>query len=319
MGLSSSIRAGLGFLKRTVDYRSLATARLIQRNLANVAVPLRPAGRDRIACEGLGLIFNPVRQPFYLERMVIARDLVTGGHGEFVSIEGELPEFRSGAVRIVPETADDFAVLEEVFVRRLYVFAPNREPFVLDIGMNVGVASLFYAGIKGWPVLAFEPFPATFAAAGRNVVRSGLADQVHLRCAGVAAESGTLEVAYNPEARATNGLFGNIDSTRTTADARITIDLFGADEALDEALGLAGGRPILAKIDCEGAEYEILERWAASDRLDRIAAMVVEYHRIRPDHTPERIVDLLRGRGFVIQRLWTMPEAGGLFAIRAEI
>lgn len=318
MGLASSLRSGLGYVKRVVDYRSLGTARLIQRNLANVAVPLRPEG-NRIACEGLGLSFDPHRQPFYLERMVIARDLVTGGHGTFVTNEDGLPEFRSGDLRIVPETPDDLAVLDEVFVRRLYEFAANREPLVLDIGMNVGIASLYFAGVKGWEVLGFEPFPETFAAASRNIVSSGLAHRVHARNSGVAGDSGALDVGFNPEARATNGLFGNIDATRNSPDGRVTIQIVGADDALDEALTLAGDRPILAKIDCEGAEYEILDRWAESGRLEKIAAMIVEYHIIRPDHSAQRVMDLLQAHGFVLQRLWTMPDAGGIFAIRAQI
>lgn len=318
VGLLPSVRAALGYPKRIVEYRSLATASLIQRNLPNVAVPLRPEGK-RIVCEGLGFSFDPERHPFYLRRMVVARDLVQGGHGTFRVDESGAPEFRSGNVRIVPQTLDDLIILDEVFLRRLYDLTPNREPFVLDIGMNVGLAALFYAGIKGWEVLAFEPFPETFAEAERNIERSGLADRIHTRNSGVAADTGTVEIAYNAEARATNGLFGNLNADRTEPDGRIEVRLVGATEALDEAIALAGDRPILAKIDCEGAEYEILDRWAETGGLDRIATLIVEYHLIRPEHDSKRLVDLFLAHGFIVQHLWGGPEAGGLFAIRAQI
>ena len=318
MSLPPSLRAALGYAKRIVDYRSLATAGLIQRNLPNVAVPMRPEG-DRIALEGLGFSFDPRTHPFYIPRMVVARDLVRGGHGTFTVGEDGVPEFRSGAIRIVPEVQDDLIVLDEVFLRRLYDFTPNREPFVVDIGMNVGIAALFYAGVKGWEVLAFEPFAPTYAVARRNLERSGLNGRIHTRPVGVAAESGAVEIAFDPEFRATNGLFGNLAPDRPGDETKTRIELVGAVEAFDEAFALAGDRPILAKIDCEGAEYEILERLSVSGHLDRIPAIVVEYHLIRPDHSAARLIELFLRHGFVVHRLWGGADAGGLFALRGAI
>ena len=318
MSLPSRLRASLGYLKRIVQYRSLATANLIQANLANVAVPLAPEG-NRIRCEGLGFSFDPKTHPFYLDRMVVARDLVDGGHGTFGVDAREAPEFRAGPIRVAPAVRDDLIVLDEVFLRRMYDVFPNRDPFVIDIGMNVGLASLFYAGIKGWEVLAYEPFSETFALAEANIARSGLGDRIHARNVGVAGEAGRREIAFHSESRATNGLFGNLNGPRVGPDRTVEISLIDPDAVIAEALALAGDRPLLAKVDCEGAEYEILDRWAATGDMDRIPLLIVEYHLILPEHDPDRLIAMLAERGYVVQRLWSGPDAGGLFAIRASI
>ena len=270
---------------------------------------------------GLGFSFDPRTHPFYLTRMVLARDLVRRGAGSFSVGEDGAPEFRCDLAhgetfRFSPRTADDLEVLDEVFGRRIYDLYPSFEPFVLDIGMNVGLASIFYAGVKGWEVLAFEPFPATFALAEANLARCGLTARVQARRAGVAGRSGRVEVAAHEGAHSTNGLFGNLNPNRTGSDAAVAIELVDAAKAFDETLALAGGRPVVAKIDCEGAEYEILDRLAATGRLERIAALTVEAHRIRPEHDPGRLIALLAGRGFVVQRLWGSYEAEGILAYR---
>lgn len=318
--------ASLRHLKRVAEYRSPRTARLIGRNLANVAVPLRPAPSGRVECVGLGFTFDPLDQPWWLDRMVVARDLVRGGWGTFGNDEEGRPEFRcpapfcsGGELRFTPETRDDLIILDEVFLRRNYDLTPDREPFVVDVGMNVGLASLFFAGVKGWETLAFEPFPATFAAAERNLARNGLADRVHARCAAVAGQSGEVEVAENATARATNGLYGNLNSARGAGDEWTVLDLVDAAEAFREAFAMAGDRPVVAKIDAEGAEYEILDRLVETGDLGRISLLIIEYHRILAEHDPERIVALLTARGFVVHRSGNVPEAGSLVAFRGGL
>lgn len=314
MVLSTALRNTLGFVKRAIGYRSLATADLIQRNLPNIVAPLRPQA-GRIVIDALGLSLDPNRHGYYLAQMSGVRDLVQAG-GHFV-LDGEAnPEYRIGDLRITPENRDDLFVLSETFGKRLYEIRDGREWFVLDVGMNVGYVSLYFAGIMGWESLAYEPFPTTFARAVGNIERNGLGHLVHARNAGVGGKSERIEIAFDEEARSTNGLFGNLQLDKKSTDVQVEVEIVDVKEALEEALALAKGRPLLLKLDCEGAEYDIIDRLAELGLLDRMEALIVEYHFILPEHTAERIHAPLLESGFLIKTLWNGVEAGGLLALR---
>jgi hypothetical protein len=89
------------------------------------------------------------------------------------------------------------------------------------------------------------------------------------------------------------------------------ITLSGAFEKLQIA------RCDFLKIDCEGAEYEIL--FAADETtLSRIGHIAMEYHDAVTRHRHEELIRFLEDRGFVVR---TRPspayyELGFLFASR---
>ena len=315
MRLAEEARKGLGYFKRIVDYRSVATASLIQRNLPHVLVPLRPEG-GRIVADEIGLSLDPGRHAYYLPLLPHALDLVREGSGSFGLDEAGDPEFRIADLRLVPENVDDLSILHEIFARRLYEMEDGRDWFVLDVGTNVGYSALYFAGVKGWEVMGYEPFPTTFSRAVHNVGRNGMADRIEVRQAGVGGRSERIEVAFNEASRSTNGLFGNLQAVRSTQDARVEIEIVDAVEVMEEAIVRARGRPVLVKLDCEGAEYDILERLAGGNLLSRVDALIVEVHFIRPEHTSARLDTLLRAEGFFLKTLWTGPEAEGVLAIR---
>lgn len=315
MGLASSVRNGLGFAKRAIGYRSLSTAGLIQRNLPNVVVPLRPDG-GRIVADALGLSLDPERHADYLPLLSLAQDLVREG-GTFGVDEAGDPEYRIGNLRLTPGNRDDFHVLHEVFARRLYEMRDEREWFVVDVGMNVGYAALYYAGILGWETLGYEPFPKTFALAARNIAHNGLEARIDARCAGVAGANRRMEVDFNEASRSTNSLFGNLQPERKTVDTKVEVDVVDAAEVLAEALARANGRPVLVKLDCEGAEYDIVDRLVEKSLLCCVDAYVIEIHSFLPEHDGERILASMVAHGYLVKTLWTGVDATGILAVRS--
>jgi hypothetical protein len=70
----------------------------------------------------------------------------------------------------------------------------------------------------------------------------------------------------------------------------------------------------LLKLDCEGAEYEILLN-ASDTTLHRIRNIAAEYHLGLNDHTPEQLADFLNGKGFEVTVLpKRSAEDGYLYA-----
>lgn len=87
--------------------------------------------------------------------------------------------------------------------------------------------------------------------------------------------------------------------------------------SLDALLGRCEvGNCALLKLDCEGAEYEILFN-ARPDTLRRVAAISMEYHVGLNPHVPQELETFLDFHGFKVRRLPLLDEEGGyLYAAR---
>lgn len=129
---------------------------------------------------------------------------------------------------------------------------------VLDVGANVGAFSVLAAKLGAKVVHAYEPHPATRDALYANA--KGLAVEVHPEA---------LVAGYGPTAVLLGDGGG---ATITAGEGQEVPSACFADVVED--LARWHGQVDVVKMDCEGAEYELL---AAVD-LDRIAAMALEFH-----------------------------------------
>jgi FkbM family methyltransferase len=144
---------------------------------------------------------------------------------------------------------------------------------VLDIGANQGFFSC-YAAHFGADVIAFEPDPRHFALLERNLSRNGLSSQVSARQQAVGAETGTVDFFISPM------IGGGMNTTLASFASQF-------DHVKSEAVSCTSLKEVfkenpsrrirLCKIDCEGAELEIL-RSLQPDDVARIDAFALEYH-----------------------------------------
>lgn len=141
---------------------------------------------------------------------------------------------------------------------------------VIDIGANIGAFAIAAGSMApDVSVFAFEPDADNWALASRNAAINGLANVRVLRKA-VSGEPGTLKLFKGAQG-----------SLHTTVPGRLA-DPAGYEEV--ESVTLAQimdehsiERCAFLKLDCEGAEYEILYR-TPPGYLARIDQMAVKYH-----------------------------------------
>ena len=118
------------------------------------------------------------------------------------------------------------------------------KPKVIDIGAHVGVVSMYLAKKYNAEVWAYEPQPQNSRRLVLNIERNGLTDKAHAFNLAVTGDGRDVTIGSNTENSGGNSIY---DSGSFAAKS-ITLP-----EILAEV-----GEIDLLKIDCEGAEFEIL-------------------------------------------------------------
>jgi FkbM family methyltransferase len=195
----------------------------------------------------------------------------------------------------------------------------DESSLILDVGMNVGHASLYFAQRTPKAVIVgFELLKPTSARAAKNLaLNPKLACRIKIREFGLAAQDGEFTVQYNEAVPGRVGLFNlpeDINSSNISLERALVRDSL---VAFDEVLAQYPRRKVVMKIDCEGAEYQILERLGEAGRLERVSIMMIEWHRREVGQNPNALREYLSSKGFIclLHGASTAP-AGMLYATR---
>lgn len=297
----------LGYLKRVISYRSIKVADVIQRNISNIGTPTHPSN-GKIAIPELDIVIDPFKNEDILKVSTQLVSLKRRQNATFnLTPNGELLVQVNG-IKIVAETIQDILCICEVYDSWIYALDFSSPVTVWDVGANIGTASLFFAGCRGWNVLAYEPFPKTAEAARANISLNGLEDKIQLFEAGLAGSSRFAAVDYSHDWRASNGIFGNYHPDLADKGHTVEIKVLDAAQEFQKVKAKAGTGIIVAKIDCEGSEYEILRRLRETGDLTRIDVMILEVHPI-PNEDAKEPVNILIESGMSILRR-EMPSDG---------
>ncbi len=208
-----------------------------------------------------------------------------------------LIELRPGGLRFKVRSAMDVWIIKETCLDRDYERAGVELEdgwIILDIGAGLGDFSVHAAKRHpGSLVFAYEPFPESFALLQENVKLNGL-DSVRMFPNAVGSVASSQMVLYAVGAAVqhrTAATVGAASATSVTV-ASVTLDQIFEEQRLS--------RCDFLKIDCEGAEYEIL--FQASDQtLGKIKHICLEYHDGVTPYSHEDLAQFLRDKGFRIQ------------------
>jgi FkbM family methyltransferase len=176
--------------------------------------------------------------------------------------------------------------MDEYGVRRIE-FAPGD--VAVDIGAHVGLFAIYLA--KRHPdisVLAFEPDPVNFHNMLANVAANRVTNVVPQHLA-VTRDARPFTLDRPPgNSGGAGGYCGRREGFPRTTTASVTLDIIFERFAIT--------RCKLLKIDCEGAEYEILTSTSVLDRVDWLSG---EFH----------VSESLRERGCTAQGLMDFVRA----------
>ncbi len=178
-------------------------------------------------------------------------------------------------------------LLVEQFVGEQYSWLRVKDQIVLDIGANIGDSAIYFASRGAKHVYAFEPYPSTYDVAKRNVESNRLLRKVTLINKGLGGKHARMTLDYSSEIQSGRAISQSNSGTRVEF---IT---------LHDILKKLSIRNAILKIDCEGAEYDIIESTSKKD-LECFSQIMIESH-----YGYDRLVPKLRSAGF---KLRLMPE-----------
>lgn len=205
--------------------------------------------------------------------------------------------FRNGLVMRYVQWVE----IEEVigtFVRHDYGSVPPGAT-VVDIGASLGSFSLLSAQ-SGARVWAFEPAPASFAILSQNIQLNGWRDRIAPSSRCVGGKAGKRDFFISQLSPLSSFYAGK--GEKITVDCTTLADIFEEHQL---------ARLDILKLDCEGAEYEILY-CTPPQILEKIGEIRLEYHVIPEKRAnPEALTEFLLRHGFaLVHRRVDAPISG---------
>lgn len=196
-------------------------------------------------------------------------------------------------LRVHLESDADLSVFEEIFVDRDYKIVDEilkRAKVVIDVGAHLGFFSLYCGCLNSEvKIFSFEPEERNYRFLKENL-RENRVKNVVSKNSAVSDVVGEVELNLSGDSHNHSLVLGfDGEKKRIFSTTLQTIcNKFGIEKC------------DLVKLDCEGAEFKILEN-LDEETFKKIGAFVVEYHEYLPEMKKEKLVDILTKRGFKVQ------------------
>lgn len=201
----------------------------------------------------------------------------------------------NGLKYILRSKTMDKSILKEIWITNLYDkhgIRVEKGDTVIDIGAHVGIFSTYASQRVGeGRVFAFEPHPDNFKMLSRHKEINGLSN-LSVNNLAITGESGNKNLNVSPDNN-TGGhsLYLKADSSKKIEVETMSLREFCEQEKIEKINFL--------KLDCEGAEFEILKSDQAI--LDRVEKVILECHPYEGNPASD-MMEILEKNNFQLYR-----------------
>ncbi|MFV8342084.1 FkbM family methyltransferase [Flavobacterium sp. XS2P39] len=227
--------------------------------------------------------------------------------------DGVLTSFND--LKLYIETSEEFFILKEVFVEKDYNLLSKENLVVFDIGMNIGISSLFFALKKNVSkIYSFEPVDTTYNQALYNFgLNKGYSNKIETFNYGLGGSTRKEKVLYDPLAKGNCGIRLDLSLVIDRNKAKeIEIVIESISDLLPDLIAKHPEQKIVLKIDCEGAEYEIMQKLNYSNLLKDIDILLIEWH----DKGAKILENILIENNFMVISRFLTPITGMIYAFK---
>ena len=207
-------------------------------------------------------------------------------------------KMRSGPTYIADKRGWGVDDLTAVWIDKVYGDPSTLNstlPVIIDIGAHIGTYAV-YAALRSPQarVLALEPNPAVFTYLEKSIAANNLGSQVTPIMKAVAQSAEKRLLFLDEGGGVSSSLFkrhGRALSEGISVPCMTLADLY-AEYNISHCDVL--------KLNCEGAEYEILGG-LSDEMFNSIDSILLQWHRIE-DHEPAELDQLLAKKGYTVTR-----------------
>jgi len=229
----------------------------------------------------------PLRFLFLIERFSLFKFFLNTTYLRF-EIENEILYAHIGKVKLIISTSEELFIIKEIYVQKCYeVFFPS-EFSVIDIGMNVGFTSLFFAqkpNVK--KVIGFEPFRPTYDNAIKNFeINKKLYQKIDAYNYGLGDKNETLNTSFSEDLKGKNSTIQSDHSSNEQS-----VKLVKASDKFHQIFNEHPQDTFFIKMDCEGAEFQIFQDLSKNTLHDKIIGFIIEWHAKYPSEIVKILLD----------------------------
>jgi FkbM family methyltransferase len=227
--------------------------------------------------------------------------------------DGVLAHFND--LQLYIESPEEIFIIHEVFIEKDYNLMSKESYVVFDIGMNIGISSLFF-GLKNniTNIYSFEPVVPTYNLALYNLELNPIcSNKIEAFNYGLGGSTRVEKVLYNSQAKGNCGIRRDLSYVIDKDNAEeIEIKIKNVSEVLPDLMGKHPGQKKVLKIDCEGAEYEIIQKLNDANLLVEIDVLLIEWH----DKGATMLEELLTANNFRIISRHLTSITGMIYAFK---
>ena len=215
-------------------------------------------------------------------------------------------ETRSGLKIKIRVNSTDLMALTHVWMIQEYSgddFPISNDDVIIDVGAHIGLFALFASQFcKNGKIFCYEPIKENYKILIENIEMNQI-QNIFPNNLAVTKKTSRVKIFLNDDQSGHSMFIQNKNFVEV--DSKSLSDIF-IDNGIKECDFL--------KLDCEGAEYEIIES-LPSDLFTKINKTVIEYHMV--DTKPElleQLINKLKQFSFSVHTRSLFADIGFLFA-----
>lgn len=231
-----------------------------------------------------------------------------------------------GDISLEVSSMDEFNNVYEVLVNHIYDYYINndRKDIVIDVGMNIGDAALYFLNNKRVKkVYAYEPFNETYLMAKSNLSEYlENKDRIEIMQYGISDTNCSRIINFNRDMSCDQStivdirekasiIYQSLGIVHSEQDREEQIEVKDASEEFLPIIRRHLDCNIVLKMDCEGEEYGIIEKLSNEKILSYVTFIMLEWHY----KGKNSILSILKKEGFSLWCCDRNEDMGFVYAI----